>query len=133
LENGLVIKVVQKYSIINMYTFCVKFIVVTGSSNGIGLNYAKQLASRGMNLVLISNEDEKLHQVSKEIGEKMFPNLQSQYDLIYSTFVEECFGVETRVIVADFSLNEDEYIRIFESLDDLDIGVLGMDNNFFLS
>lgn len=36
--------------------------------------------------------------------------------------------METRVIVADFSLNEDEYIRIFESLDDLDIGVLGMDN-----
>jgi short-subunit dehydrogenase len=33
--------------------------------------------------------------------------------------------------VADFSLNEDEYIRIFESLDDLDIGVLGMGNNFF--
>jgi short-subunit dehydrogenase len=53
---------------------CAKFIVVTGSSNGIGLNYARQLASRGMNLVLISNEDEKLHQVSKEIGKEMFPN-----------------------------------------------------------
>lgn len=32
------------------------------------MNYAKQLAERGLNLVLISNEDEKLHQVSKEIG-----------------------------------------------------------------
>lgn len=42
--------------------------------------------------------------------------------------------METKVIVADFSLNEDEYIRIFESLDDLDIGVLGnILNNTFSS
>lgn len=39
------------------------------------MNYAKQLASRGMNLVLISNEDEKLHQVSTDISKELFPNL----------------------------------------------------------
>lgn len=37
---------------------------------------------------------------------------------------ETSFGVETKVIVADFSLGEDEYQRIFKLFDDLEIGIL---------
>jgi len=44
------------------------FVVVTGSSSGIGMNYAKELAKRGVNVVLMSNEEDQLHEVSKEIG-----------------------------------------------------------------
>jgi hypothetical protein len=48
---------------------------------------------------------------------------------------ETSFSVETKVIVADFSLGEDEYQRIFKLLDDLEIGILSMHsltkNTFF--
>lgn len=42
--------------------------VVTGSTDGIGKEYAKELAKRGMNLVLISRNMDKLQKVSSEIG-----------------------------------------------------------------
>jgi hypothetical protein len=38
--------------------------------------------------------------------------------------LETSISVETKVIVADFSLREDEYQRIFQLLDDLVIGIL---------
>ncbi|MPC42566.1 Hydroxysteroid dehydrogenase-like protein 1 [Portunus trituberculatus] len=41
--------------------------VVTGSTDGIGKEYAKELAKRGMNLVLISRSMDKLQKVSTEI------------------------------------------------------------------
>lgn len=41
---------------------------MTGSTDGIGKEYAKELAKRGMNVVLISRTMEKLEKVSAEIG-----------------------------------------------------------------
>lgn len=43
--------------------------VVTGSSEGIGKAYALELASRGMNIVLISKGQRQLNKTAKEIGE----------------------------------------------------------------
>jgi len=48
--------------------FTTIFLVVTGGSDGIGKNYARELAKRKINLVLISNVEEDLISVSKEIG-----------------------------------------------------------------
>lgn len=42
--------------------------MVTGSTDGIGKEYAKQLAKRGINIVLIARNESKLIDVSKEIG-----------------------------------------------------------------
>jgi 17beta-estradiol 17-dehydrogenase / very-long-chain 3-oxoacyl-CoA reductase len=42
--------------------------VVTGGSDGIGKNYARELARRKINLVLISNVEDDLIAVSNEIG-----------------------------------------------------------------
>lgn len=42
--------------------------MVTGSTDGIGKEYAKQLAQRGVNIVLIARNESKLIQVSREIG-----------------------------------------------------------------
>lgn len=42
--------------------------MVTGSTDGIGKEYAKQLAQRGINIVLIARNESKLIDVSKEIG-----------------------------------------------------------------
>ncbi|XP_065347828.1 hydroxysteroid dehydrogenase-like protein 1 [Cloeon dipterum] len=78
--------------------------VVTGGSNGIGKNLAKELARRGANIVLISNEKEKLSTVAEEIK-------------------TEC-GVETKVIFADFSHADEEYTHIFDAIKDLDVGIL---------
>ena len=43
-------------------------LVVTGSSEGIGLAYAKELARRGLNVVLISRGENKLYRAAKDIG-----------------------------------------------------------------
>ena len=43
--------------------------MVTGATDGIGKEFALQLAKAGFNILLISRSEEKLKQVSKEIGE----------------------------------------------------------------
>ena len=57
--------------------------VVTGCTQGIGKSYVKQLAKRGMDIVLVSRSEEKLEAVAQEI--------------------RTTYGVETLVIVADFT------------------------------
>merc|ERR1711874_2268 len=57
--------------------------LVTGCTQGIGREYARELAARGMNLVLVSRNKETLGLLSKEIEEK--------------------FPVKTEVIVVDFT------------------------------
>lgn len=44
------------------------YTVITGSTDGIGREYAKQLANRGINIVLISRTKSKLIEVANEIG-----------------------------------------------------------------
>ncbi|KAL3076530.1 hypothetical protein niasHT_030925 [Heterodera trifolii] len=46
--------------------------VVTGASDGIGKEYAKQLAKKGFNLMLISRSADKLKAVKEEIQPKQF-------------------------------------------------------------
>ncbi|MBQ1859087.1 MAG: SDR family NAD(P)-dependent oxidoreductase [Paludibacteraceae bacterium] len=42
------------------------FAIVTGASSGMGVEFARQLAQRGYNLLIVSNE-ERIHEVAKEI------------------------------------------------------------------
>lgn len=44
------------------------FAVVTGSTDGIGKGYAKELAKHGMNIVLVSRSIGKLERAAEEIG-----------------------------------------------------------------
>lgn len=81
-----------------------KWAVITGSTDGIGKEYAKQLAKKGMNIVLISRTMEKLQKVSAEI-------------------VEES-GVETEIIQADFVHGRYIYDDIASCLENKDIGIL---------
>ena len=41
--------------------------LVTGGSSGMGLEYARQLAAKGYDLVLVSNREEELQQASEEL------------------------------------------------------------------
>ncbi|XP_068156150.1 very-long-chain 3-oxoacyl-CoA reductase [Drosophila tropicalis] len=78
--------------------------VITGSTDGIGKAYAKELARRGLKLVLISRSLDKLKAVAKEIG--------------------DAYAVEVRIIDVDFSGGVEIYQRIREQTAGLDIGVL---------
>lgn len=43
--------------------------LVTGCTEGIGREYARQLAARGLNIVLVSRNPKKLDAVKQELGE----------------------------------------------------------------
>ncbi|CAH2105086.1 unnamed protein product [Euphydryas editha] len=77
---------------------------VTGSTDGIGKQYALELAQRGINVVLISRNPDKLKSVAEEI--------------------EKLYSVKTRTIVADFSKGTEVYPYIEEQLKDIPLGIL---------
>ncbi|NXY06093.1 HSDL1 protein, partial [Pteruthius melanotis] len=81
-----------------------KWAVVTGSTDGIGKAYAEELAKRGVNIILVSRNKEKLEAVSRSIS--------------------ETYQVETDFIVADFSKGRELYPAIKEALKDREIGIL---------
>lgn len=51
------------------------YAVVTGSTDGIGLEYARQLAARGFNILLLSRNENKLTTVANELNEE-HPNIK---------------------------------------------------------
>ncbi|XP_073998007.1 inactive hydroxysteroid dehydrogenase-like protein 1 isoform X2 [Rhodnius prolixus] len=77
--------------------------VVTGSTDGIGKGFANELASKGLDICLISRNEGKLKNTAKEI--------------------ERNYGVKTKYIVADFT-NPNIYSHIKEHLIGLDVGIL---------
>jgi len=79
--------------------------VITGCTQGIGKCYAEELAQKGMNIVLISRTQSKLEEAATELNRK--------------------YGVQTKVIVADFA-DPDVLPRIIEDLEkfNIDVGVL---------
>ncbi|KAM4721672.1 inactive hydroxysteroid dehydrogenase-like protein 1 [Rhinophrynus dorsalis] len=78
--------------------------VVTGATDGIGKAYADELASQGMNIVLIAHNREELQGISEAIA--------------------GTYGVNTRFIEVDFSQGRRVYAPIKEALRHLDVGIL---------
>jgi len=81
-----------------------KWAVVTGSSDGIGKQYAIALAKSGVNVVLISRSEDKLKAVEKEI-------------------LDQC-NVLVKIVVIDFSEGPSIYDHIRMELSGLEIGIL---------
>ncbi len=82
-----------------------KWAVVTGATDGIGKEFAFQLAQKGVNIVLISRNPDKLKQVASEI--------ESQH------------RVQTKTVAVDFTQSDEEYEeRVEAELKGLEIGVL---------
>ncbi|GIY18379.1 very-long-chain 3-oxoacyl-CoA reductase [Caerostris darwini] len=81
-----------------------RWAVVTGSTDGIGKSYAKALAAKGFNVVLISRTQAKLDAVAEEIVKK--------------------YSVETKTIAVDITDDVTIYDKIKKEIENLDIGVL---------
>lgn len=77
--------------------------IVTGSSSGIGVEFAKQLAALGLNLVLVARRVERLEQLGAELAQK--------------------HGIQYKAVECDLSALGFEKI-IFEAIEGLDIGLL---------
>ena len=80
--------------------------LVTGATDGIGLEFCKQLAKEGFNICLVSRTESKLKGVAE--------NDLKQY------------GVQTEIVVANFSKNSNMtfYDDIMEKVKDIDIGLV---------
>lgn len=80
--------------------------MVTGASDGLGKEFATQLAAKGFNLVLVSRTLSKLEALSQE--------LESKFS-----------GLQTKVLDMDFSADDDgDYARLAALLSGLDVGIL---------
>lgn len=78
--------------------------IITGGSSGIGRSYAFELAKRGMNLIIVSNELEALKSTAESI--------------------ETQHGVNCRYIYGDLTEGNGIRQRFKEELDGKDVGIL---------
>lgn len=82
-----------------------KWAVVTGASDGIGKEYALQLAKKGLSIVLVSRTQSKLELIAKEI--------------------ETTYKVNTKIVAFDASTDDEEnYLTLEKAIFDLPITVL---------
>ena len=80
--------------------------VITGPTDGIGKGFAFQLAKKGLNLILVGRNPDKLKDVSDSIKSKNG-------------------NIQIKNVVVDFSGDLDEGVkRIQETIEGLDIGIL---------
>lgn len=78
-----------------------KWAVVTGATDGLGKAFAKALAEKGLDIVLVSRSMSKLKDVAAEIKQK--------------------YGVETRVVEADLTQGQVVYAEIAKVTEDLEV------------
>lgn len=77
--------------------------LVTGASSGMGATFAKQLAERRLNIVLVARREDRLHTLSEEL--------------------KQSGSIETRVISAD--LSRDDFIaQLTDATQGLEINLL---------
>ncbi|XP_037932038.1 very-long-chain 3-oxoacyl-CoA reductase-like [Teleopsis dalmanni] len=78
--------------------------VVTGATDGTGKSYAKALAKKGINVILISRSLSKLEAVAKELT--------------------DAYKVQIKIIEIDFTDGPQIYQTVQKNIEGLDIGVL---------
>jgi uncharacterized protein len=85
-----------------------RWALVTGASSGIGAEFARQLAARGMHLILVARREDRLQELAEELDTR--------------------HGTQCEVIVADLS-NPEEAGRLFKDISSRNIDVELLINN----
>lgn len=98
--------------------------MVTGATDGIGREFALQLAKAGFGVVLVSRNQEKLDAVANEISTYLF--FQTFCISLYSS-PATTYGVPTKTQVIDFARSDQlgAFKALENQLADIEIGVLG--------
>ncbi|KAI9244695.1 hypothetical protein BDA99DRAFT_528878 [Phascolomyces articulosus] len=79
--------------------------VITGATDGIGKEFAQQLAKKKFNILLVSRTASKLETISKEIADQ--------------------YGVETKTYAMDFTKGDNEdFARLGDMMSTIRVGVL---------
>ena len=113
-------------------------LVVTGASDGIGREFAIQLAKAGFNVLLAARNQAKLDAVVDDIG-ALFPLLTTLFCFCFSLKTFVCGGwsiakacgnageaVQTKTFIVDFASADDaRWDALLEELKPIDVGVLG--------
>ncbi len=81
--------------------------LITGASSGMGLEYARQLAQSGCNLLIVSNEEEKLNEVAHNLQNEYKVKVTAKYqDLAKPDAAKELFDFcQTNNIQIDILIN----------------------------
>ena len=77
--------------------------LVTGASSGLGAEFARQLAGKKLNIILVARRRDRLEELARDI--------------------ESEHGIETRVIDADLTA-DGECARVIHETEDLEVGLL---------
>lgn len=101
--------------------------VVTGATDGIGREFAGQLASAGFNILIASRSQDKLDAFASELRKS---SLQSKSQPRMTLFKETKYSVSTKTYAIDFSRRDaNAYAGLATILENLDVGVLGESPN----
>lgn len=90
------------------YEYAGKTALITGASSGIGEAFSRQLAQRGMHLVLVARSDDKLKLLAAELGQR--------------------HGIQARVITADLA-QPGAAQKLLQACNDQRLGVDMLVNN----
>lgn len=67
--------------------------LITGGSSGMGLEFARQLAAKGYDLILVSNREDELEKASKQLSEEYTVSVTTHFqDLATTTAADELFA-----------------------------------------
>lgn len=80
--------------------------LITGGSSGMGLEYARQLAEMGCNLLLVSNQREELEKAASDLKRDEIQVIPHYQDLATETAAEELFAFcQTENLQIDILIN----------------------------
>ena len=91
-----------------MYSYQGKTALITGASSGIGATFARTLAAKGMNMILVARNEEKLRALATELAKQ--------------------FGIRTEVIAADLG-RENAVQTLYEEVKNKGLNVDMLINN----